>query len=831
MALDTKIVAGRGSLLAAEPPAQLGLEPYRADLQFTRLVRGTDNVHYDVFLSPRFVEFTRKYILDLVRQAANVAKFFGDLKAAKPPETLTFKKLVTELLQAAITRAKYDKSIEVDLLARVALLRLFTQEISNQFSHMILECKEYIRSRGAYFERSEQAHLKKVYLSETQANRRNIYRQVGQALHQVLVEADDSVLRKSRRALFGDDYDEVYDLLRCPLVFVEGGRDDFLCLEQYVLLGNYLKDEDRLEIFDSILKELLRDLLLNGAEGRELRQARARAEELTEQARALQAEAARVEEERQSALHKLERGEDFVTRLLNLGGGEDLQAQLAELEQRLQQLNVRRETLQAELQAALQQAGFLQETCDSLLEEYLCQPENARRLFDPGCADDNGNCAAVRQRLREAWLRRLEDRDLLLHVLAGYELRNIYLDYCPPVHLQQLKKALVYRDELKRVGEILRQFPTRQLSLARIEDVARALRRYPPDQVRNVAVRFAEDLMRLRRDLRNYNRLVTLMESVQLVADERTRELSRLNRTLYEFVLPDEARPTDDRTTSHTVIKVDVRDSTRITQELLARGLNPASHFSLNLYQPVRRLLERYSASKVFIEGDAIILAIYETETNRAHQRAVAKACLLSRHILAVVQANNQRTSPSGLPPLTLGLGIAFEDSAPTIWMEGDSRIMISQALNRSDRLSSSSKVARRILTRNPSPFNVFLFQTMKVPAGGEEAEEFLIRWNVNGIELNREGFEKLGDEVALTPFEANVPMPWGQERVTLYAAQVPVGETFETIVVRKALVRYLNENGEIAEPGAMEYYEICTHPKVLEFAESRLTASTPLRG
>src|SRR5258708_22584540 len=45
-----------------------------------------------------------------------------------------------------------------------------------------------------------------------------------------------------------------------------------------------------------------------------------------------------------------------------------------------------------------------------------------------------------------------------------------------------------------------------------------------------------------------------------------------------------------------------------MTQDLLARGLSPASHFSLNLHEPVKKLLDRYAAKKVFIEGDAIIL-------------------------------------------------------------------------------------------------------------------------------------------------------------------------------------------------------------------------------
>src|SRR5581483_1400768 len=101
----------------------------------------------------------------------------------------------------------------------------------------------------------------------------------------------------------------------------------------------------------------------------------------------------------------------------------------------------------------------------------------------------------------------------------------------------------------------------------------------------------------------------------------------------------------------------DVRGSTKMTQDLLARGLSPASHFSLNLHEPVKKLLDRYSAKKVFVEGDAIILAIFETESSRAYARPVAKACVLARQILAVCNSYNERASTNKLPPLELGLG------------------------------------------------------------------------------------------------------------------------------------------------------------------------------
>ena len=255
----------------------------------------------------------------------------------------------------------------------------------------------------------------------------------------------------------------------------------------------------------------------------------------------------------------------------------------------------------------------------------------------------------MRARLLEELIVRLEQRDLLVHILASYQLRNICHDYCPPIHLQQLKKALVSREEFKRVEDILKQFPARQYSTQRIDELSKKIRKTPREEVRAVVLRFAEDFMRLRRDTRNYERLSAAMERVNLVRNERTRELSEMNHSLYEFLLPEEARPAEDRVLSHTIIKADVRGSTKITQDLLARGLNPASLFSMNFYEPVKRILERYGAAKVFIEGDALVLAIYETESNRAQQRAVSKACALARQILAV-SVRVQRAAGIGRP-------------------------------------------------------------------------------------------------------------------------------------------------------------------------------------
>ena len=812
-------------------PARMRLQAYSAEIRIANLTLGTDNVHYDVYLSPRFVELAQKYLLDLVRQTANVSMFYGfDPRPARPPETGAFRKLLLELMQGAVTRAKFENNIELDLLLRLALLKFLTQEISNQFSSLMVECKEWIRKRGERFEHSEQAHVMRSRVAEIQADRRNLYRRIGQIVFQTMKELEETHLSKSRRALFGEDFDETYELLANRLLFVEGGNDDYLFLEHYVLLGNFLHDLDRFEVFDNLLLDFVREFVVPDANAEELSKAQKNHQRLVEQALAFRSELARLEEEQEEAIRRAT-GNDELFGWLWKGRGADApgpQAELAELGLRRNALEKRLEGLAPQLEAAKRRIEFLTEECQSRLGDYLNLPDNAHRLFDAKAFAEDGEAAAeTRKRLLEEWVSRLEERDLLVHVLAGYELRNIYLDYCPPVHLQQLKKALVGREEAKRVGQILQQFPARNFSLKRIEDAARALRRYPREEVLAVVLRFAEDLMRIRHDRRNYQHVAAWMERIHLVRSERSRELSRANHSLHEFLLPEDARPAEDPVVSHAVIKADVRGSTRITKDLLARGLNPASHLSLNLYEPVKRLLERHGAAKVFIEGDAIILAIYETESTRANQRAVAKASVLAREILGVAQAFNSRADKGGLPPLELGVGVAFQNSAPSLWMDGDSRIMISRALNLSDRLSSCSKVARRLLAANSSPFNVFLLQTVMEGADEEEGEELVVRYNLNGIELNEEGYAKLSTEISLAPLEGTFVMPWGREKVQLSFGELPLDGVLEPIVIRRALARELLPGGKIGGAGTHVYYEVCTHPKLIELARKRISGTS----
>lgn len=817
---------------AATHPIRMKLEPYCAEIKLNGVTLGVDNIHYDVFLSPRFVEFTRQYLLDLVRQAVNISLVYGkDRKQSGSPEHSAFRKILTEILQASLTEAKFKQSIETDLLHQLAILKHLTSEISVQFSSLIVECKDWIRARGEVFEHSQQAHVMRAKIAEIQADKKNAYRLVGETLCRIWREIEEGTLSKSRRALFGEDFQESYDLLQNRFLFVENGNDDHLFLEHYVLLGNFVNDPDRFEIFDSLLLDFVRDFILAGDNADDLSKARKAHERLLEQARLMRSELARVEQELEEASSRAGEGDGLFPSFFKKKGAPSAESrgELANLQRKVDSMEKSLGDLRPPIEVAKQRLDFLVEEYRGRLGDYLNRPQNARCLFEDQAprAELDGSSHTPSQLLEE-WLHRLEERELLLHVLAGYEVRKLSADYCPPVHLQALKKALVSRDEAKRVEAILEQFPARKISMKRIDEASRVIRRRSHDEQLSTSLQFVEDFMRLRRDRRNYHQVVAWMERINLVRSERARELSRVNKSLYEFLHPDEGRPKDDPVINHTIIKADVRGSTGITQDLLAKGMNPASHFSMNLHEPVKKMLERYGAATVFIEGDAIILSIDETESTRATKRAVGRACVLAREILAVTQAYNARARTTELPPLEIGIGVAFQDSAPSLWMDGTSKIMISRALNLSDRLSSCTKITKRLFLNNPSPFNVFVLQPLMEDAAEDEGEELLVRFNLNGIEMNEDAFQKLSAEISMASMSGSFPMPWGKERVQLYVGEVPLGESLEPVVIRKGFVHQLLTGAKIGAQGTRPYYEVCTDARLLDLARKKFATITP---
>ena len=92
------------------------------------------------------------------------------------------------------------------------------------------------------------------------------------------------------------------------------------------------------------------------------------------------------------------------------------------------------------------------------------------------------------------------------------------------------------------------------------------------------------------------------------------------------------------------------------------------------------------------------------------------------------------------MPELSIGDRHHAAESAPLYLMDGERQIMISEALNESDRLSSCNKKARKIMEPQAGPFHVYVFQSEEAAPPSEDAnpEDSVISYNLGGIRMNR---------------------------------------------------------------------------------------------
>jgi hypothetical protein len=288
------------------------------------------------------------------------------------------------------------------------------------------------------------------------------------------------------------------------------------------------------------------------------------------------------------------------------------------------------------------------------------------------------------------------------------------------------------------------------------------------------------------------------------------------------------------------ILKADVRDSSRLTRSLMEKGMNAASYFSLNFYDPVNKLLAKYDATKVFLEGDAIIVALLEREGET--MLGVSRTCVLAWEIVNLLREYNELLDRSGLPQMEVGLGLAYQDSAPLYLMDGEHRIMISDAINESDRLSSCSKQVRKKLAPDAGIFQVYSVQIGAQPGndnGGTSTEagtdEMRLNYNVGGICLSEVAFRKLQQEISLSPWRGEERFPafkgaWIDKQCEFFVGTVPIANgAFRKIVIRKNRIAQVDvRNLSILHWTDSYYYEVCANPAVYAavFGEKSTSAS-----
>ena len=483
----------------------------------------------------------------------------------------------------------------------------------------------------------------------------------------------------------------------------------------------------------------------------------------------------------------------------------------------------------------LRELGYGEAIDDEHLEQALNVPENAATLVGTGNGEDLTPEDRNRQGRLDIWSRMLQREGILSNVVASYEAVPLLAEYAPRVNPQQIKNALISREEAERVEKIIaesRLHPDRLFAaIGRVASCRGAERN-------RFAARLMHDLFCYHRDLRGLEALGAGFDSINLVTDDKVRELSSLNGMLYEFLPPEEQKAAEDRVKHHVILKADVRDSSRLTRSLMEKGMNAASYFSLNFYDPVNKLLAKYGATKVFLEGDAIIVALLEREGEA--MLGVGRTCVLAWEIVSLLREYNELLERSGLPPMEVGLGIAYQDSPPLYLMDGEHRIMISDSINDSDRLSSCNKRVRKKIAPDAG-----LFQVYSVQIGGSgnnasesasadvAAEEMRLNYNVGGICLSEAAFHKLQKEISLTRWAADSTEPgfssqWVDEQGEFFVGTVPIANgVFRKIAIRKNRIAQVDVRDlSILYWNDLYYYEVCANPAVYAALPGERSAS-----
>src|SRR6202140_3958324 len=487
----------------------------------------------------------------------------------------------------------------------------------------------------------------------------------------------------------------------------------------------------------------------------------------------------------------------------------------------------------------MRELGYGEGIDDEHLEQALNVPENAAMLVGAGNGEDLTPEDRNRKDRLDIWTRLLQREGVLSHVVASYEAVPLLAEYGPRVNPQQLKNALIFREEAERVEKIIAEG---RLHSDRLFAAIGRVASCRGSERGRFAAPLLHDLCCYHRDLRGLEALTAGFDSVNLVSDDKVRQLSSLNGMLYEFLPPEDQKPAEDRVLHHVILKADVRDSSRLTRSLMEKGMNAASYFSLNFYDPVNKLLAKYGATKVFLEGDAIIVALLEREGEA--MLSVGRTCVLAWEIVNLLREYNELLERSGLPPMEVGLGIAYQDSPPLYLMDGEHRIMISDAINDSDRLSSCSKQVRKKIASDAGVFQVY---SVQIGGGGNNndsasseagvgAEEMRLNYNVGGICLSEAAFRKLQQEISLSSWAASLNEPgftgpWIDEQREFFVGPVTIANgLFRKIAIRKNRIAQVDARDlSILHWTDPWYYEVCANPAVYAALPGEKSASAQI--
>ncbi len=764
-------------------PSWKGAPPQVYDVPYglNNLSPGVDNIRIDVHLSPYFRKAIGKIVWSFLVKYAKAENYVEkDSISHWSKGRDEFKGLCSEVLNDALEKAKLERyDPQIDYLAQTAIVKILLVEIRIQFESFIESFNNAIWEK----EISSKQDLKEISALKEKTgsirqNRKSIIYQTSKELFGYFHEIQIVEFGRIRSKYFGDNALLPDEFFVNPILYkgsrLEDSTDDFIMMEEYVLMGRRLDD---VNTYSSILGLLIS--LLNKIE---------------------------VTTESKDQL-VVDRSDWSKNNILDDIGAEEVRDRIRD--------------------SWLKSTG----TIDTLFDYFATDTQYSdeqRNQNNQEILQDLKKKREEQQKFLNFSYRKFQEKGLVELITATSVMKSIYQQYCPPLVPQQVLQYLVApksRNDIEAHLNRIKRFYGKPLSIDALNKAIKELGEVTSDKKKLYLVEFMKGFTRYHRDLSNFSLLRDAMNRINLISDEKTINLSRANNTLFEFLLPMERllAPDEKPVASHVIIKADLRGSTDIIHHLLENRLNPASYFSLNFFDPISDIVSEYGASKVFIEGDAIILAILERQVTRSKSFSVARACGLALNMLIIIQRYNTKNAENNLPRLEMGMGIDFEPAAPTYLFDEENKIMISPAIISADRLSCSMKPLRKLLINTKKPFNTYCYQGVAEKITGSLADDMLLRYNINGIALSAVGFKKLTEEIELQKIDHDFP-EFYEEGGCLYTGKFPtVAGKDHHLIIREAAIPEVNTL-DFTNVGFTEhkYYEVCSHPKLYEFIKKK---------
>jgi len=757
------------------------------ECRLDRFPKGIDNTRYDVVLSPEFTERTQQFVRRTLAHESLVNDWGEPPPAPDNQEAQQIQEGYVGMMEVAVDQARKNTRIELIQCLQFAVMKYFVLLVDSEFERLRSQMQrkrtlEQHRSTG----HSVQVHDRLVELARSEPEvKSKLLRQLFRELH----KAENMRLSKLRKSALGTPWAIPRSVMFNPILQLPSLWSDEQMMEHYPLVCTDRDDKDSFDRVNRVLLELFEDFLPHWA--RPLK----------------------TPVDAQATVS------DLPTLALKHQHDTDYLRVFGEVELLLGR------SLQAEEVKQGYKSWFdAPENIDRIV--YSVTPPAALRIEDEPrfveCPWGQTAWPKFQIRLIKRVLKNISSSGIERDILACQAAPRLYQELAGRVPVRLICQFLashLSRKELRRKLQNLQSVPDSESDAVAgiLERTRVSLKRVPAPRRRRLILNFFRHFMMLRRDLKLAYQAYRYMDQIHLLQRPEDLSLSKGNGTLIEFLRREELRPERKRIKNHVIIKADVRGSTQITSELRRRNLNPASHFSMNFFEPINKLLESYGAKKVFVEGDAVILSIFEYEDTPYQWLCVSHACGLARRILRVVDKQNVANRKNGLPELEIGLGISFSDESPAFLYDEQHEIMISAAINRADQLSSCSAAVRKTEYGKKLGRGIAIFSTSKENSIDKESSDRLIRYNVNGVELDVPSFYKLKSELALKM--VNLTTEVGEGSVLVGQFPDLEGGMHWLVIAEKPVLHWDGERAVAREKNGRRCYQVVTDPALIEQA------------